>query len=72
MPVYTFVEGLVWDGKTIYPFINQEGSGLSSIPRTLRNICAGATIADGFTISGADAQNSYDKAKKVMVEWTKK
>ena len=69
MPVYTFVEGLDWNGKTVYPFTTHAGSGLSSIPRTLGNICNGATIADGFTISGTDAQNAQDKAKEAVIEW---
>lgn len=35
MPVYTFVEGLDWNGKTVYPFTTHAGSRLSSIPRHL-------------------------------------
>ena len=69
MPVYTFVEGLDWNGKTVYPFTTHAGSGLSSIPRTLGNICDGATIGDGFTIAGTDAQNAQDKAKEAVTEW---
>ena len=69
MPVYTFVEGLDWNGKTVYPFTTHAGSGLSSIPRTLENICDGATIGDGFTIAGTDAQNNQGKAKEAVNEW---
>lgn len=69
MPVYTFVEGIDWNGKTVYPFTTHAGSGLSSIPRTLENICNGATIGDGFTIAGTDAQNNQDKAKEAVNEW---
>lgn len=69
MPVYTFVEGLDWNGKTVYPFTTHAGSRLSSIPRTLGNICDGATIGDGFTIAGTDAQNAQDKAKEAVTEW---
>ena len=71
MPVYTFAEELDWNGKKVFPFTTHAGSGLSSIPRTLKNICNGATIADGFTISGADAQNNQSKAKKAVLEWIK-
>ena len=69
MPVYTFVEGLDWNGKTVYPFTTHAESRLSSIPRTLGNICDGATIGDGFTIAGTDAQNAQDKAKEAVTEW---
>lgn len=71
MPVYKFAEGLDWNGKTVYPFTTHAGSGLASIPRTLKNICNGATIADSFTISGTDAQNNQSKAKKAVLEWIK-
>ena len=69
MPVYTFVEGLDWQGKLIYPFTTHAGSGLSSVPRTLGRICDGALIGDGLAIAGTTAQNNQDKARKAVVEW---
>ena len=69
MPVYTFVEGLDWNGKTVYPFTTHAGSRLASIPRTLRNICDGATVADGFAISGTAAQKNQAQARKAVIEW---
>ena len=69
MPVYTFIEGLDWNGKTVYPFVTHEGSGLASIPQTLRSILKGATVNDGLAIRGQDAQNNRDSAKKALLEW---
>lgn len=69
MPVYTFLEGHDFSGKTIIPFCTHEGSGLSGTEKSIENICVDSEILDGLSIKGTDAQNSQDEAKKIVNEW---
>ena len=63
--LFTALKGLDFNGKTIRPFVTHEGSGLSSVPRQLKEICAGATILDGIAIRGSSVNNS----KGVVEDW---
>ena len=38
MVVYTFMEQYNWTGKKVVPFVTHEGSGLSSIPASVKNV----------------------------------
>lgn len=69
MPVFSQIERLNFTGKKVMVLMTHEGSGLASIPRTLRNICDGATVADGFAIAGTAAQNNQAEARKAVIEW---
>ena len=69
MPVYTFLEGQDFSGKTIIPFCTHAGSGLSGTEKSIENICVGSEILSGLSIRGEDAQNSQDKAKETVKEW---
>ncbi len=69
MPVYTFLEGYDFSGKTVIPFCTHAGSGLSGTVNTLKNKLSGATVLDGFAIAGTTAQNDHDNAKNAVLEW---
>ena len=70
MAVYTFIEKHNWANKTVVPFVTHEGSGLSSVPRNLKN-ATNATISDGLAIYGHVAQNEQEKARESIVNWLK-
>ena len=36
---------------------------------SIRKTCSGATILDGFAISGTTAQNDCDSAEKQVADW---
>ena len=63
--LFTALKGLDYTGKIIRPFVTHEGSGLSSIPNQLENICTGATVAGGLAISGS----SVNSAKSKVENW---
>ncbi len=71
MAVYTFIEKHNWSNKTVIPFTTHEGSGLSSVPRNLKN-ATNATMLDGLAIYGHVAQNEQDKAKESVANWLEK
>lgn len=61
--LFTALKGLDFNGKIIRPFVTHEGSGLSGVPRQLKEICIGAEVLDGLAITGSEVNNS-----KSMVE----
>ena len=63
--LFTALKGLDYTGKTIRPFVTHEGSGLSSIPNQLKNICTGGVVAHGLAISGS----SVNSAKSTVENW---
>ena len=69
MPVYTFLEGHDFSGKTMIPFCTHAGSGLSGTGKSIENVCADSEILSGLAIKGEDAQNSQNKAKQAVKEW---
>ena len=69
MPVYTFLESYDFSGKTIIPFCTHAGSGLSGIVKSIQTACSGATVRDGFAISGTTAQNDRTSAEKQVADW---
>lgn len=69
MPVYTFLEGHDFSGKTIIPFCTHAGSSLSGTEKSIENVCVDSEILDGLSIKGEDAQNSQDEAKETVNEW---
>ena len=72
MPVYSAVEALDWNGKTISPFNTHEGSGESGMFSRLKKKCAGATVTAGLTISGSTAQRNRESAEKSVDSWLEK
>ena len=69
MPVYTAIEALDWNGKTVSPFNTHEGSGESGMFSTLASKCAGATVTAGLTMSGSTAQNNRSEAESQVDSW---
>ena len=63
--LFTALEGLDYSGKVVRPFTTHEGSGLSGVPRQLKEICAGAEVLDGLAIVGSQVNNS----KKKVEDW---
>ena len=63
--LFTALKGLDYNGKTIRPFTTHEGSGLSGVPRQLKEICVGAEVLDGLAIVGSQVNNS----KKKVEDW---
>ncbi|MCR4871340.1 MAG: hypothetical protein K5859_08595, partial [Atopobiaceae bacterium] len=69
MPVYTAIEALDWNGKTICPFNTHEGSGEAGMFSTLEAVCEGATVTDGLTVRGQDAQNDREGTQSKVDAW---
>ena len=61
--LFTALKGLDYTGKIIRPFVTHEGSGFSSIPNQLKDICIGATISLGIAIPGSKVDLAKDKIK---------
>lgn len=69
MPVYTFIEGHDWTGKTVIPFCTHEGSGLSATEKYIANACTGATVLKGLAVRGTTAQASRPEAQAAVTRW---
>ena len=67
MPMWTQLEQLDFEGKTVKPFVTHEGSGFGSSEKDLKKLCEGADIKKGLSIPGA---NVYD-AKDIVARWVK-
>ena len=63
--LFTALKDIDFNGKIIRPFTTHEGSGLSSVPSQLKNICVGANILEGLAIRGA----SVNSAKSIVEDW---
>ena len=61
--LFTALKGLDYSGKTIRPFTTHEGSGLSGVPRQLKETCVGAEVLDGLAIVGSQVKNSKQKVE---------
>lgn len=69
MPVYTAIEALDWNGKTIYPFSTHAGSGEAGMFTTVEEKCTGAIVGNGLTMSGVTAQNERAEAESQVDAW---
>lgn len=69
MAVYTFLESNDFEGKTIIPFSTHAGSGLAGTVDSIKKSCPLATVLDGFTVSGADAQNKQADTRNLVTHW---
>ena len=63
--MFTALNGLVYTGKIVRPFVTHEGSGLSSIPSQLKSICVGAKVKSGIAITGS----TVDSARNKIENW---
>ena len=68
MVMYTFIEKHDWKDKTVVPFVTHEGSGLSAIPRHLKQ-ATNATMQDGLAIYGHEAQNERETVRTKVNMW---
>lgn len=64
MAVATFLEKYDFTGKTILPLCTNEGSGMGSSERTIRQCAPGADVKKGLPISGSDAANAGGRVKR--------
>jgi len=55
MPVFTFLEGYDFTGKTIVPFCTHEGSGMGHTEQDIVKACPKATVLKGVAIHGTSA-----------------
>ena len=62
--LFTALKGLDFNGKIVRPFTTHEGSGLSGVPRQLKEICEGAEVLDGLAIVGSQVNNSKNKVEE--------
>lgn len=62
--LFTALKGHDYTGKIIRPFTTHEGSGLSSVPRQLAEICIGAEVLDGLAITGSAVNNAKEKVEE--------
>ena len=61
--LFTALKELNFTGKIIRPFVTHEGSGLSGVPRQLKEICVGAEVTSGLAIVGSGVNNSKQKVE---------
>ena len=59
--LFTALKELDYTGKTIRTFVTHEGSGLSSIPNQLKDICVGAKVESGIAITGSQVNSAKGK-----------
>ncbi len=71
MCVYTFIEKHDWYGKTVFPFITHEGSGMGGTDRKIATACKGAEVAvgKGLAIQGKIAQENPEATRKSVNNW---
>jgi flavodoxin len=67
MPVWTFLEGYNFSGKTILPLCTHEGSGLGGSERDIKKLCPDAKLQKGLSIYGGSVISS----EKVIEAWLK-
>ncbi len=64
--MFTALKGIDFTGKTIRVFTTHEGSGLSSVPNQVKNLCTNAEVdTNGLAILGS----SVNSAKEKVAEW---
>ena len=72
MVVYSFLDKVKIDGKTIIPFCTHEGSGLGSTARKLAKAFPKAKVVqDGLSLRGATAQRNAAATEEAVVKWLK-
>jgi flavodoxin len=68
MPVFSFLDGYDFTGKTILPFCTHEGSGLGQSENDIKKLCPGAKSLKGLSIKGGSVQDSAED----ISAWLKK
>ena len=65
MLILSFEESYDWSGKTLVPFCTSGGSGISGSLDSVTGSASGATVLDGFHVSG----DSVSSAKEDVAAW---
>ena len=68
MPVWTQLEKLDFEGKTIKPFVTHEGSGFGKSESDIKKLCPGAKLSKGLSIQGSFVEDSRKKVKHWVKE----
>lgn len=68
MAIFTQLQKLDFHGKTVYPVMTHEGSGIAGAPAALRKYCKGATVGEGLALHGAEVEQLEKDVKK----WAKR
>ena len=62
--MFTQLERLNWEGKTVRVFTTHEGSGLANVPNDVKKICKGAMVLDdSLAIRGGTVNSSRSKVE---------
>ena len=64
MAVFTFLENFDFSGKTILPLCTNEGSGMGGSERDIKNICKGAKLMKGLSITGSSVESSRPQIER--------
>lgn len=64
MAVATFLEAFDFTGKTILPLCTNEGSGMGSSERAIKQCAPLADVKKGLPITGSDAANAGGNVKR--------
>ena len=64
MAVVTFLERYDFSGKTILPLCTNEGSGMGSSERDIRQYAPGADVKGGLPVTGSEAGTSGKKVER--------
>ena len=65
MVMLTFLESYDWSGKTVIPFCTSGGGGFGNGISSITAATSGATVLDGFHVSGS----RVDNAQSDVTEW---
>lgn len=63
--LFTALKDKDYTNIEIRPFVTHEGSGISSIPNQLKNICTNGTVTEGIAITGSKVYES----KGIIENW---
>ena len=69
MPLYTFLEGADFSGKTILPFSTHSGSGLLDTPEAIAGAAPGATVAsNALSVLRDDMEQAPEAVRTWLTE----
>ena len=63
MAVATFLEAFDFTEKTILPLCTNEGSGMGSSERAIKQCAPGADVKKGLPITGSNAANAGESVR---------
>ena len=67
MAVAAFLEKYDFSGKTILPLCTNEGSGMGSSERTIRQCAPGAEVKKGLSVNGSNAAKAGSSVKRWLI-----